>query len=128
MRRAAGELDFDADAFGRRLAATMAIFASEVQFEFQGAPDQDWKGLRDNYERGFAKPGRSRWIPQWDQIIVSDSVAAAFSTWKGIVSKPDGTDEVRAENRGVDVLKRGENCRWQIVRSLTYPKTPKAAK
>jgi steroid delta-isomerase len=109
------------------LPGTMAIFAPEVRFEFQGAPDADWKQLQESYARGFARPGRATWVPQWDQIVVSNGLAAAFSKWTAVVTNPQGKPEVRAENRSVDVLRRGADCRWRIIRSLTYPLKAPAA-
>jgi len=109
----------------RDLAGTMAIFAPEVRFEFQGSPEQDWKALEQGYVRSFARPGQTTWVPTWDQVLVSDQLAAAYSTWRAVVTEPGSKPEVRAENRGVDVLKRDSDCRWRIVHSLNYPaKTP----
>jgi uncharacterized protein (TIGR02246 family) len=103
------------------LADTMAIFSPEVRFEFQGAPDADWTALRQSYVDDFARHGSAAWIPEWDQVLVSGNLAAAFSHWKAVVSNPDGTKMVQAENRSVDVLQRDADCQWRIVRSLNYP-------
>jgi len=109
------------------LPGTMAIFDPGVKFEFQGSPDQTYKDLEQGYMRSFARPGRATWVPTWDQVLVSDSLATAFSTWQAIVTEPGGKPEVRAENRGVDVLQRGDDCRWRIVHSLNFPvKAPPA--
>ena len=104
----------------RDLAGTMAIFDSSVRFEFQGSPERSWSDLEQGYKRGFARPGRTTWVPAWDQVLVSDKLATAFSTWRAIVTEPGGKSEVRAENRGVDVLQRGDDCRWRIVHSLNF--------
>ena len=109
------------------LAGTMAIFAPEVRFEFQGAPDASWSDLKQSYAQEFARPGGAIWIPHWDDIRVSGKIAAAFSLWQAFLTKPDGTKELRATNRSVDVLRRGTDCRWRIFRSLTYPVKPSPA-
>jgi ketosteroid isomerase-like protein len=103
------------------LGGTMSIFDPEVRFEFQGAPDAGWAELKQSYAQDFAHAGGATWTPRWDQLLVSGDVAAAFSLWTGAVRKADGSTEVRAENRSVDVLRRGADCHWRIVRSLTYP-------
>ena len=102
----------------RDLTGTMAIFDPRVRFQFQGSPDLDWAALRRNYQAEFAATARSEWRAEWDQIIVSGDLATAFATWREHVGD---APEPRAENRSVDVLQRGEGCRWRIVRSLNYP-------
>lgn len=106
---------------GHDLAGTMAIFARDVRFEFQGSAEKGWKELEQSYIRSFARPGQSTWVPTWDQMLVSGNLATVFSTWRGVVTPPNGKPEVRAENRGVDVLERGKDCRWRIVHSLSFP-------
>ena len=110
----------------RDLDGTMAIFDPKVQFQFQGAPDADWTALKSSYAEEFAKLAKVRWVPRWDQIILSGRTAAAFSQWTALVAESDGRSRTIAENRGVDVLKRGHDCRWRIVRSLNYPIKPPA--
>jgi ketosteroid isomerase-like protein len=105
----------------RDLAGTMAIFAPEVRFAFQGSPDLDWAALRRNYQAEFAATATSEWRAQWDEVIVSGEMAIAFASWR---EHANGSDTPRAENRAADVLRRGEGCRWRIVRSLNYPLRP----
>lgn len=102
----------------RDLGRTMAIFDPEVRFHFQGSPDLDWTALRRNYQAEFAATAVSEWRAEWDQVLVSGELAIAFATWREHVG---GATEPRAENRAVDTLRRGESCRWRIVRSLNYP-------
>jgi uncharacterized protein (TIGR02246 family) len=110
------------------LAGSMAIFSPDVRFEFQGSAEQDWKQLEEGYARSFARTGKATWVPTWDQVLVSGNLATAFSTWRGVVTLPGTKPEVRAENRGVDVLRRGLDCRWRIVHSLNFPlKAPSPA-
>jgi len=97
------------------------------RFEFQGAPDASWSDLKRSYAQEFARPGGVGWVPRWDEIRVSGEIAAALSLWQGFVTKADGTKELRATNRSVDVLRRGVDCRWRIFRSLTYPVKPSPA-
>jgi uncharacterized protein (TIGR02246 family) len=103
------------------IAGTMAIFAPEVRFEFQGSAEQNHRALEAGYVSSFAKPGRATWVPTWDQVLVSDGLATAFSTWRAVVTQPGGKPEVKAVNRGVDVLRRDQDCHWRIVHSLNFP-------
>ena len=105
----------------RDLEGTMAIFERDVRFQFQGAPDADWAALEKSYREEFAKPSQIRWVPEWEQVVLSGDVAASFSRWRAIAKGPNGKDQLRADNRGVDVLKRGSDCQWRIIRSLNYP-------
>ena len=105
----------------RDLAGTMAIFDPNVRFAFQGAPDADWSALRRGYRAEFAATASSEWRAQWDEVIVSGDTAIAFASWREHVG---GSETPRAENRAADVLRRGEGCRWRIVRSLNYPLRP----
>lgn len=102
----------------RDVERTMAIFDPQVRFHFQGSPDLDWTALRRNYQGEFAATASSEWRAEWDQVLVSNDLAIAFATWREHVG---GATEPRAENRAVDILRRGEGCRWRIVRSLNYP-------
>ena len=105
----------------RDLEGVMAIFAPEVRFEFQGSPDLDWAALRRNYAAEFAATAQSEWRPQWDEVLIAGDLAIAFASWREHVG---GGGEPRAENRAVDILRRGEGCRWRIVRSSNYPLRP----
>lgn len=103
---------------GRDLDRTMAIFDPAVRFHFQGAADQDWADLRKGYQKEFAATAKSEWKPFWDQVMVSGNLATAFATWSEHVGD---SPKPRAVNRAVDVLRRGKDCRWRIVRSVNYP-------
>ena len=105
----------------RDLAGTMAIFDPGVRFAFQGSPDLDWHALRRNYQAEFAATAESEWRPQWDEVVVSGEMAVAFASWREHVGD---SDTPRTENRAADILRRGEGCRWRIVRSLNYPLRP----
>src|SRR2546430_1085792 len=102
-------------------------YPPEVRFEFEGAPDASWSDLKQSYAQEFARQSSVGWVPHWDEIRVSGKIAAAFSQWQAFLTKPDGTKELRATNRSVDVLRRGTDCRWRIFRSLTYPVKPSLA-
>lgn len=105
----------------RDLENVMAIFDPAVRFEFQGSPDLDWAALRRNYQAEFAATAQSEWRPQWDEVLISGDLAIAFASWREHVG---GAGEPRAVNRAVDILRRGEGCRWRIVRSSNYPLRP----
>jgi ketosteroid isomerase-like protein len=100
------------------LKGTMAIFDPAVRFQFQGAQDQGWADLRKRYQREFAAKPSVEWRPLWEQVMVSGNLATAFATWSEHVAN---NPEPRAIIRTVDVLRRGKDCRWRIVRSVNYP-------
>jgi len=100
------------------LKGTMAIFDPAVRFQFQDKPDQGWADLRKVYQKQFAAKNSSEWQPLWEQVMVSGPLAIAFATWSEHVA---GNPKPRAVYRAVDVLRRGKDCRWRIVRSVNYP-------
>lgn len=102
----------------RDLEGTMRIFDPEVRFAYQGLPDAGWNSLRQSYETEFAATARSEWRGEWEEVIVSGDLATAIARWREYVG---GASEPRSENRAVDILRRGEDCRWRIIRSLNYP-------
>ena len=102
----------------RDLEVTMAIFDPAVRFHFQGVPDQGRADLRKRYQKEFTATASSEWRPKWEQVMVSGNLATAFATWSEHVG---GKPKPRAVNRAVDILRRGKDCRWRIVRSLNYP-------
>jgi len=105
---------------GRDLSGTMAIFDPGVRFAFQGVADQDWTALQAGYAAEFKARAKSVWTPKWDDVLVSGDLATAFATWTETVAGKRGRT-VRGVNRAVDILRRGADCRWRIVRSLNYP-------
>jgi ketosteroid isomerase-like protein len=100
------------------LAGTMAFFDPAVRRQFQGAPDQGWADLRKSYQKQFAVTASSEWQPLWEQVMVSGPLAIAFATWSEHVA---ANPKPRAVYRAVDILRRGKDCRWRIVRSVNYP-------
>jgi ketosteroid isomerase-like protein len=105
----------------RDLQGAMAIFDRDVIFQFQGAPDQTYADLEAGYRADFAHADASRrWRPRFESVMVSGDLADMFSTWRLEITQ-DGETRVAQTNRGVDVFKRGLDCRWRIVRSLNYP-------
>jgi uncharacterized protein (TIGR02246 family) len=106
------------------LAGTMAIFDPAVVFAFQGQKDQSFKDLEDGYRSAFAgrKPDvESEWVPHVDEIYAEGRTAFVRSIWELRVREHGGAAIAKARNRSIDVLRRGEDGRWRIFRSLNYP-------
>jgi len=102
------------------LAGTMAIFAADVRFAFQGGPDVGYAELKRSYEQDFKVKSAAEWVGTIDEVQASGDLAAEFSTWKFI----DPAGNMLAHNRGMDLLRRDAQGRWRIVRSLNYPVKP----
>jgi len=111
----------------RDLAGTMSIFADDVNFSFQGAPDAKKADLEKSYRDEFAHPEQSRrWIPKFEEFQCSGNLGFVRSTWRLEVTSADRKIEIKAENRSVDILRLSEDGTWKIFRSLNYPVvTPK---
>jgi hypothetical protein len=104
------------------LEGTMAIFDPAVKLAFQGGPDADFAQLRKAYEKEFQSKSAAEWVGAIDEVIVSDGMAAEFSTWKLV----DPAGKVLENNRGMDLLRRNSHGKWRIIRSLNYPVVKKA--
>jgi len=106
----------------RDLAGTMSIFADDVNFSFQGAPDAKKADLEKSYRDEFAQPEQSRrWIPKFEEFQCSGNPGFVRSAWRLEVTRADGKIEIKAENRSVDILRLSEDGTWKIFRSLNYP-------
>ena len=106
----------------RDLVGTTAIFADDVNFSFQGAPDAKKADLEESYRDEFAHPEQSRrWIPKFEEFQCSGKLGFVRSTWRLEVTSADGKIEIKAENRSVDILRLSEDETWKIFRSLNYP-------
>lgn len=101
---------------GHDLRGTMSIFDHNVVMQFQGAPDANRAELQRNYEAEFAKGDAGKWGLKVEAVMVSGELADVFSTWTF-----ERSGKIEQVNRSVDVLKRGGDCQWRIVRSLNYP-------
>jgi len=101
---------------GHDLKATMGIFDHGVVMQFQGAPDANRTELQKSYEAEFAKGDAGRWSMRIEAVLMSGAMADVFSTWT-----LQRAGKVEQTNRSVDVLRRGPDCQWRIVRSLNYP-------
>jgi hypothetical protein len=61
----------------RDLAGTMSIFADDLNFSFQGAPDAKKVDLEKSYRDEFAHPEQSRrWIPKFEEFQCSGILAS----------------------------------------------------
>ena len=103
------------------LKGVMSIFDPDVQFSFQGAPDQHYKDLENSYAQDFRSraPG-TKWVPNLQEIYADGSLAFVRSIWELRITK-DGNTEVKARNRSMDVLRTDKNGHWLIFRSINYP-------
>ena len=106
----------------RDLTGTMSIFADDVNFSFQGAPDTKKADLEKSYRDEFAHSEQSRrWIPKFEEFQCSGKLGFVRSTWQLEVTNADGKTEIKAENRSVDILRLSEDGTWKIFRSLIIP-------
>ncbi len=103
------------------LKGVMSIFDSDVQFSFQGSPDQRYKDLENSYIQDFKSraPG-TKWVPNLQEIYADGSLAFVRSIWELRITK-DGNTEIKARNRSMDVLRTDKNGHWLIFRSINYP-------
>ena len=81
----------------RDLAGTMSIFADDVNFSFQGAPDAKKADLEKSYRDEFAHPEQSRkWVPKFEEFQCSGNLGFVRSTWRLEATSADGKVEIKA--------------------------------
>lgn len=101
----------------RNIEGVMSIFAPDVVFEFEGQAKQSYADLERGFRADFAQADRAdkNWVAEPDTIMLSGNMANVISTWR---LQENG--RTREKNRAANVLQRGADCRWRIVRSLNY--------
>jgi uncharacterized protein (TIGR02246 family) len=105
----------------RDLAGTMAIFADDLIFSFQGSPDASRSDLEKGYRASFSHPETSgEWVPHFEEVQCSGNLGFIRSTWR-LEVKGGGKTEVKEENRSIDIFRRLATGEWRIFRSLNYP-------
>jgi ketosteroid isomerase-like protein len=106
----------------RDLTGTMSIFADDIDYSFQGAPDAKKADLKKSYRDEFARRNSSgRWIPEFEQLECFGKVGFVCSIWRLEVARADGKMEIKFENRSVDILRLADDGTWKIFRSVNYP-------
>ena len=109
-----------ADFNARRAAHICDLFASDLRYDFYGAPERTYALLCARLHRALADTTQSlHYDLKIKEIIVSGNLAIVRLTWTSIVTesgKQRSTDET-----GLDVFGRQPDGSWKIIRYIAYP-------
>jgi uncharacterized protein (TIGR02246 family) len=109
--------DFNA----RKSAHICDLFATELLYDFQGLPEQNYQLLCDRLHKALAsKTPNITYGLRIKEVIVSGDLAVVRLTWISTVTAADGASETDDE-QGLDVFAKQADGSWKIIRYIAYP-------
>lgn len=110
-------LDFNA----RRAEKICDLFATELRYDFQGLPEQNYDQLCKRLHRALANPAMSiQYTLLIKEILVSNDLAVVRLTWTDTSLDKNGKP-VTHDEPGLDVFGRQSDGSWKIVRYIAFP-------
>jgi uncharacterized protein (TIGR02246 family) len=100
--------------------AVCRLFSPELRYDFRGYPERGYEDICSLLHRSLRDPSR-RYAYRLDvrEIIVSGDLAVARLAWTLTVTLPNG-QVVTSVEPGMDVLRKGADGQWKIVRYIAY--------
>jgi steroid delta-isomerase len=112
-------LDFNA----RKTDRICDLFATELRYDFQGLPEQNYEQLCARLNKALADTARTfNYGLDVKEVIVRGSFAVVRLTWISTLTTADGKSET-ANEPGLDVFERQPDGAWKIIRYIAYPET-----
>ena len=109
-------LDFNA----RRPDHICDLFATELRYDFQGLPEQNYDQLCKRLHRALADPAMSiHYTLLIKEILVSGDLAVVRLTWTDTSMDKDGKP-VTHDEPGLDVFGRQSDGGWKIIRYIDF--------
>jgi len=109
-------VDFNA----RRAAHICDLFAPDLRYDFQGAPERTYPLLCARLRQALVDTTQSlSYELKIKEIIVSGDLAIVRLTWRSTLAgngKQESNDET-----GLDVFGRQPDGSWKIIRYIAYP-------
>ena len=106
--------------------AVCNLFSPELRYDFRGYPERGYADICSLLRRSLRDPSR-RYAYSLDirEIIVSGDLAVVRLAWTLTVTLPNG-QVVTSVEPGMDVLRKGKDGQWKIVRYIAYelPRRP----
>jgi steroid delta-isomerase len=113
----AWRLDFNA----RRADQICDLFATELRYDFQGLPEQNYDQLCKRLHGALANPAMSiQYTLLIKEILVSGDLAVVRLTWTDTSLGKDGKP-VTHDEPGLDVFGRQSDGSWKIIRYIAFP-------
>jgi len=108
--------DFNA----RKADAICALFSKDLKYDFRGYPERDYQDICDRLQRSLRNTGRHyAYGLDIREVIVEGDLAIVRLSWTLTVTLPNG-QTVTSVEPGMDVLRKGSDGQWKIVRYIAY--------
>lgn len=100
--------------------AVCDLFSPELRYDFRGYPERGYTDVCTLLHRSLADSSR-RYAYALDvrEIMVEGGLAVVRLTWTLTVTLPNG-QIARSVEPGMDVLRKGKDGQWKIVRYMAY--------
>jgi steroid delta-isomerase len=112
--------DFNA----RRADHICELFATDLRYDFQGLPEQNYTQLCERLHRALTDQARTfHYDLRIKEIIASGDLAVVRLTWISTLTDNGGQRET-GDEPGLDVFRRQSDGGWKIIRYIAYPAKP----
>ena len=112
--------DFNA----RKAEKICDLFATELLYDFQGLPEQNYTLLCNRLHKALmSETPNITYGLRIKEVIVSGELAVVRLTWISAVTASDGTSATDDE-QGLDVFAKQADGSWKIIRYIAYPEIP----
>lgn len=99
------------------------LFSTDLLYDFQGLPEQNYEQLCDRLRLALSSPTRKfRYDLTVKEVIVSGDLAVARIVWHSTMT--DGAKSEKEDQPGIDVFRRQRDGTWKIIRYVAYPTPP----
>jgi len=100
--------------------AVCKLFAPELRYDFRGYPERGYDDICKLLHRSLRdKSRRYNYALDLREIIVAGDLAVVRLAWRLTVTLPNG-QVVTSVEPGMDVLRKGPDGQWKIVRYIAY--------
>jgi steroid delta-isomerase len=109
-----------ADFNAGRADGACQLFSTDLRYDFRGYPERDYADICSRMHRSLSDKSKT-YTYAFDirEIIVSGDLAVVRLVWTLTVTLGNGQQVVSTEP-GMDVLRKGPDGAWKIVRYIAY--------
>ena len=112
----------------RKSDAVCSLFSPELRYDFRGYPERGYKDICSSLKRTLADQSKT-YTYAFDirEILAEGDLAFVRLTWTLTVTLRNG-QQVQSVEPGLDVMRRGPDGTWKIIRYLAYSAPTAAGK
>jgi steroid delta-isomerase len=109
-----------ADFNARNADAACRIFSTELRYDFRGYPERGYADICNRMRRSLSDTSKTyAYALDIREIIVEGNLAIVRLVWTLTVTLANG-QQVASVEPGMDVLRKGSDGAWKIIRYLAY--------